>query len=348
LSATVTIVIPNWNGRHLLEGCLASVAAQTARDFEVVLVDNGSNDDSLGYVRAAFPWVRVLENGRNLGFAAAVNQAIRATSAPYIAILNNDVQLDADWLAEVLGAIAGREGVGAVASKLLVAAAPSLIDAAGIALDRAGFAWNLRRGELDDPAEREPREVFGACAAAALYRREMLEAVGLFDEDFFAFLEDADLAWRARLAGWHCLYVPTARAYHIHSATAGRDLSRKAYLLARNRLWAIAKDYPMPDLLLYLPAILLWEGASFVGNLAAGTGGPSFRGRWDALRHLGVALSKRRSVQGLKKPGWRRGYRLHTLSSPWRRWSAERRLRAILSAGASGGGGGPGYSSLAG
>ncbi|MDP2727133.1 MAG: glycosyltransferase family 2 protein [Dehalococcoidia bacterium] len=324
--SNVTLIIPNWNGQRLLEACLASVAAQTFSDYHVLLVDNGSTDGSTEYVREAFPWVRILSNPANLGFAPAVNRAIRESQSPFIATLNNDVWMEAACLQEMIEAFKAGERVGMIASKILTVRAPDRLDSAGISLDRAGFAWNLDRGDQEDSAETKPREVFGPCAAAALYRREMLDEIGLFDEDFFAFLEDSDLAWRARLAGWRCLYAPAARAYHVHSATAGQGSGLKAYLLARNRIWSILKNYPWPELLSALPIMAAYDFVSLIGNIASGRGGPSLAGRFDALRGIRGALRKRRQVQALRSSKSRWETHLCSLSSPWKRWRTERSL----------------------
>ncbi|MDP2728640.1 MAG: glycosyltransferase family 2 protein, partial [Dehalococcoidia bacterium] len=243
--------------------------------------------------------------------------------------VNNDVWLESRWLEEMLRSAELGDRVGMVATKILLAVAPDRLDSGGIALDRAGFAWNLDRGQFD-AGEAEPREVFGPCAAAALYRRDMLDEIGLFDEDFFAFLEDADLAWRARLADWRCVFTPAARAYHIHSATAGQGSSFKAYLLARNRLWTILKDYPTPQLLLALPAIAAYDLIALLVNLAAGRGRASLKGRIDAVKGMGKAWDKRRQVQALRRPDSRWEAHLCPLVSPWEKWSAERKLAAIV------------------
>ena len=325
----VTFIIPNWNGLRFLEACLASVASQTCSDYQVFLVDNGSTDGSAEYVREAFPWVQVLSSPANLGFAAAVNWGIRESRSSYVATLNNDVWLESQWVEEMLRAAREGERVGMIASKVLLALAPDRFDSSGISLDRAGFAWHLGRGQNDNPTESEMREVFGPCAAAALYKREMLDQVGLFDEDFFAFLEDADLAWRARLAGWKCLHAPAARAYHIHSATAGQGSSLKAYLLARNRVWTILANYPLAKLLPAVPAIALYDAASLLGSVVAGKSGAALKGRLHAVKGLRAAWRKRRRVQAMLRADSQWETFLCPLAWPWDRWRVERTLARL-------------------
>lgn len=297
MSARVSIVIVNWNGRHFLAPCLRSLAAQTFRDFEIVLVDNGSEDGSLPFVKEHYPQVRLIANDENRGFAAANNQGIRASDAEYVATINNDTEADPDWLAELVAVAEARPQVGACASRMVFAGRPDMINSAGIALDRAGIAWDRQGGQAANPADREPVTVFGACAGAALYRREMLDDVGLFDEAFFAYLEDVDLAWRAQWAGWEAVYVPTARVLHAHSGTAGEGSPFKNRLLGRNKVWLIARNYPWPHLLWYLPAIVLYDLGSLPYTLIwRGDWGP-LRGRLEGLRGLRSAIRQRKALR---------------------------------------------------
>ena len=293
----VTIVIPNWNGRGHLKHCLPAVLAQTYPHFEVVVVDNASTDGSVDLVRERFSQVHLIVNDSNLGFAKANNIAIRATCAPYIATLNNDTKVEATWLGELMKVITSDPEIGMVASKVLFMQPPHLIDSAGIGVSRAGLAWNRANGTPDNPLEVEPYEVFGPSAAAAIYRRAMLDEVGLFDEAYFAYYEDTDLAWRARLMGWKCIYVPTARVYHAHSATSQQGSPFKRYLLSRNELWTIVKNYPAPDLWLRLPGILFYDLLSMVYRVILERNWSPVRGRLAALRHLGPVLRQRQIIQ---------------------------------------------------
>ncbi len=331
MTAKVSIIIVNWNGQRYLAPCLESVLAQTYPDLEVVLVDNGSSDGSVELARARFPGVRLIENERNLGFATGNNQAIRATRSEFVATLNNDTRVEPGWLAALVTALESDPGVGMGASKMLFADQPGVINSAGIGLDRVGIAWDRLGGHPDDPADLAPQPVFGACAGAALYRRGMLDQVGLFDEDFFMYLEDVDLAWRARLAGWRALYVPQARVYHHHSATAQEGSPFKRRLLGRNKLWLVAKNYPSPHLWLYLPLILLYDLA------AAGYAVWHFRdlspilGRLAAWVGLPRALAKRRRVQRLRTVSASQA--VGQLAALWPPWGVLRRYRHLGSRG---------------
>jgi GT2 family glycosyltransferase len=297
MAEKVTIVIPSWNGRQHLRRCLPAVLAQTYSHFEVVVVDNASTDGSIDLVRDQFSQVHLIVNESNLGFAEANNIAIRATSAPFIATLNNDTQVEAGWLSELMRGIASDPKLGMAASKILYMKPPHLIDSSGIGISRAGLAWNRCNGAQDDPLEVEPYEVFGPSAAAALYRRAMLDEIGLFDEAYFAYYEDTDLAWRARLMGWRCLYVPTARVYHAHSATSRQGSHFKRYLLSRNELWTILKNYPSPDLWLRLPEILFFDLFSMAYRMILERSWSPVLGRLAALGRLRPMFHQRQVIQ---------------------------------------------------
>ncbi len=295
----VSVVVLNYNGREYLERCLSSLERQTYPNREIILADNGSTDGSLEFVRQQFPGVRVIAHGANLGFSRGNNLVIEATDSEYVLTLNSDTEAEPELLTELIAAAETAPDVGSCAPKMLLYHPPGVIDSAGIEVDLAGIGWNCQRGEADTN-EHARREVFGPCAGAALYRRAMLEQIGLFDETYFAFYEDVDLAWRARLAGWRCLYVPTAVVYHVHSALWQKQPARKVYLLARNKLLTIAKNYPWPDLLLWWPLILVYDLLSLGYAILRGQGISALRGRWDALTCLGGALRQRRVVQALR------------------------------------------------
>lgn len=237
---SVTVVIPNWNRADMLCRCLSSLRSQTA-PARIIVVDNGSTDGSLGLLAESFPEVQVIRFDRNRGFAAAVNAGIRACDCEFIALLNNDAEPESGWLAALVGAAEG-EGVGMVASKILDAADPQRIEGIGLEVDPAGNPRQIGRGELDGPGFSLPREVFGPIGAAALYRRALLDEVGLFDEDFDSYLEDVDLAWRARRAGWRCIYAPGAVVRHARASTARRIPRRIRYLVWRNFVWLVTKN----------------------------------------------------------------------------------------------------------
>ena len=245
--AGVSVVIPNWNGRRWLPGCLASLAEQQRAADEVIVVDNGSRDGSIDYLRREHPQVRRLEMGANTGFAYAVNRGVEAARGEWIALINTDVVLSADWIARMLDAATrppDADAVAAVACKMLSLHRPSLVYDAGDILRRDGVCEQRGRFMRDDGRFDQPGEVFGACAGAALLRRRAVLELGGFDERFFAYLEDADLALRLRLAGWRCRYEPVV-ALHAGEGSSGQLAGGHHPLVARNTLLLVAKAWPV-------------------------------------------------------------------------------------------------------
>lgn len=237
----VSVVVPSWNGRRLLTPCLESLRRQTVPPAGVVVIDNGSTDGSPAMLARSFPEVEVIRLERNRGFAAAVNVGIRATETSLVALLNNDAVAEPGWLEALVAALDG-DRVGMVASKILDADDPRRIDGIGLEVDAEGHPRQIGQQQPDGPPFDSPREVFGPIAAAALYRRELFEEIGVFDERFFAYLEDVDLAWRARRAGWRCVYAPGAVVRHRRASTARRMPRRVRYLVWRNHVWLMAKN----------------------------------------------------------------------------------------------------------
>jgi GT2 family glycosyltransferase len=302
LAPHVTVVIPNWNGERFLDLCLGSLRRQTFSDFETILVDNGSSDGSLSLVEQGFPEVRVLSLGENRGFSAAVNAGIRTSGTEYVALLNNDTEQDRGWLAALVRAAEEHPEAGFFSSKLVDFHDREILDGAGDALRLSGLPYRLGHGERDRGQFDAPGYVFSACGAAALYRRAMLEDVGLFDEDFVSYCEDGDLSFRAQLAGYRCLYVPDAVVYHMGSASTGGKRSETATLLGtRNSVSLLVKNLPHSVAPQVAPFFVLGQLGRLLTAAAAGTLGAHLRGLSEARRHLPLMLEKRREIQGRKR-----------------------------------------------
>jgi hypothetical protein len=298
MTTQVSVIIVNYNGERYLDRCLSTVLGQTYSSFEVVLVDNGSADGSVSLVRERFPAVRVIENGRNLGLSPALNAGIRATGGAYVVTLNNDTWVEPDWLAALIEVMEADPRVGICASKMLFAHRPDVINSAGVCVNLAGIAWDRLGGSPDGGTDDDPpQEVFAACSGAAMYRRAMLDEVGLFDEDYFIYLDDVDLAWRARLMGWRCMVAPRSRVYHVHSATTSEGSPFKNYMLARNKVWTVVKNYPAPQFWLYLPVILFYDLGSALYALIVRGRAATLRGRLAAAAGLPAVWRKRRAIQ---------------------------------------------------
>ncbi len=287
-----SVIITNWNGKQWLSTCLDALNRQTYRDFELIFVDDGSTDGSAAWVAENYPQARLIKQRPHVGFAAANNIGIRAARGEYIVTLNNDTRPDENFLRELVAGLTAPD-VGMVAAQMRLWDSPETLDSAGIAVDWAGFGWNCGWGQAVS-AWNEPGEVFGPCAGAALYRRAMLDEIGLFDEDFYAYYEDVDLAWRARRAGRRCRYAPAAWVLHKHSATGRLFSQKKVFLLNRNRLWAIVKNYAPVDLLWAWPLIILGDWFSALKQLWQTRSLVPLRARWAALRGARGMWRKRR------------------------------------------------------
>jgi GT2 family glycosyltransferase len=244
VSAGVSIVIPNWNGARWLPGCLAALARQQHPPDEVIIVDNGSTDGSLEYLHAEHPEVRVVEMGHNTGFARAANRGIELARTDLVALINTDVELAEDWVARMSAALRAEPAAGAVASKMLVLDDPTMVYDAGDILRRDGACEQRGRFMRDDGRFNTPGDVFGACAGAAVYRREAVLGVGGFDERYFAYLEDVDLALALRLDGWTCLYEP-AVSLHAGEGSSRQLRGKHNFLVTRNTVLLVAKWFPV-------------------------------------------------------------------------------------------------------
>jgi GT2 family glycosyltransferase len=290
----ISVVIVNYSGAPFLERCLAALAAQTFRNFEIILVDNASTDDSCAFVEKNFPQVQLIRSETNVGFAAGNNLGLGAARGNLIATLNTDTEVEPNYLGNLCAPMQNKT-VGACAPLMLEMEQRAVVDAAGIVVDAFGYAWNVGAGKSANKFA-TTREIFGACAGAALYRKAMLGEIGWFDADYFAFYEDADLAWRAHNAGWKTIFVPAARVYHTHGASFGKIAPRKTYLLARNRWWTTFKNFRTPQFYFALPLLVLLDAFSLVQAATRGHFQPAWQGRIDAWRGLKKMRAKRRTT----------------------------------------------------
>jgi GT2 family glycosyltransferase len=266
----VSAVLVSWNSREYLGSCLAALLAQELPLDEIILVDNGSSDGSADWTAANYPGVQVLRNSENLGFAAANNQGIAASSGHYALLVNTDAILEPGFVAVLVRALEADRGLGWASGKLLKLRdgerpgerRPAILDSTGEVIYRTRRALNRGDGEVDRGQYERREEVFGASAAAAIYRRAMLEDIRLgedyFDADYFAYLEDCDLNWRAQLRGWRCLYDPAAMAHHVRQHPARRSvrIRRRAHF---NRYLNLIKNETALNLVLALPHLAVYE-----------------------------------------------------------------------------------------
>ena len=288
----VSVLVVDYHSGPLLHRCLDALARQTMKAFEVVVVNNGANDKVSALRAEGDPRVQVICPGSNLGFAAANNLAARQARAPWVATLNPDAFPDPDWLERLLAATLRHPGIALFACAQRDHRQPELLDGAGDLYSPLGFAW---RGGKGYPLQALPSEgaVFGPCAAAALYRRDVFLDIGGFDESFFCYYEDVDLAFRLRLTGQACVFVPDACVEHVGSAVSGVESPFSVYHITRNRIWTLIKDMPGVLLLgLGIPAALVLLRSLFRGHTRT-----KARALSDALRGLPAILASRREVQ---------------------------------------------------
>lgn len=283
----MSAVVVNYEQRELLRSCLESLREALRRvedDYDAIVVDNGSTDGSVEMVREEFPDVRLIELSANTGFAGGVNIGIGHAAGEWVLCVNNDTTVAPEAVEELLRIAEASSGeIGAVAAQLVFADRPGVINSAGIVVDRLGVASDRLLGEPVAASEREPVEVFGASGGAALYRRTMLAEVP-FEPTLFAYYEDVDVAWRARMRGWRCLYAPNAVVLHHHSATARHGSSLKYYWTGRNRIRVLARNASGRQLRRYGLAMLAWDLVYVAFVLAKDRSGAPIRGRVDGLR----------------------------------------------------------------
>lgn len=246
----VTIVIPNYNGKHFMEPCLSSLSEQTYKNFHILVVDNASSDGSIEYMEENYPDIELIKLQKNFGFSKAVNIGIQHSRTPYVILLNNDTTVDTRYVEEMVKAIEKSPKIFSVSSKMIQMYHPELIDSAGDLYTLLG--WGVCRG-CGRPVSNYQKydEIFTACAGAAIYRRSVFDEIGYFDENHFAYLEDIDIGYRARIYGYYNMYCPTALVYHVGSGTSGSKYnSFKVKLAARNNLYLNYKNMPALQLVL--------------------------------------------------------------------------------------------------
>ncbi len=298
-----SVIIPNWNGKKFLQTCLDALAQQTYPNVEIIIVDNASQDGSQAFIRENYPNVRLIELPTNRGFTGACNAGIQAARGEYISLLNNDTQVDRNWAAAVVSAFERHPEVGSIASKMLLFDKRDHIHTTGDFFTLDGRAGNRGVWERDAGQYNKEDEVFSACGGSSVYRRTMLDQIGILDDDFFFSGEDVDLGWRAQLAGWRCLYTPAAIVYHHLSATGGGVTA--SYYDGRNLIFILVKNYPSA----------LWRKYGF-SVLRSQT-----RLAWEALKAWRGAAARAR-LRGMLAGLW-------GIPRLWRKRGAIQRMRTV-------------------
>lgn len=302
MTPDVSVVVVTWNGRHHLDACLSGLRAQVGVAFEVVLVDNGSSDGTVEFVRGRFPEVRVVALPRNVGFAGGSNAGAREARGRYLAFLNNDTIPEPAWLRRLLDGLDERAGFALTTARIVYMHDPSVIDSAGDGLLRWGGAFKRLHGAPASLAA-ESGEVFGICGAACLLPRAVFDELGGFDETFFASHEDVDLSYRARLRGYRCRYVADAVVRHHGSATLGKVSAFSVFQGQRNLEWMYLKNTPTVLLLRTLPGHLVYNAAAAVHFARLGLLPTFVRAKLAALAGLPRVLRSRAAVQRTRRVG---------------------------------------------
>jgi hypothetical protein len=317
-----------------IDRCLKSILQQTFKNYEIILVANGLTAQTVRSLRQKYPSLTILQNKDNLGSSRGRNQGILAAKGEYIATLDDDVVPDRRWLEELMTWVLKEGGFGMWASKILLRGCCSgIIDSAGIEISKNGQAYNRNHLHRNDASE-QPEEVFGPCSAAAIYKKDLFEDIGLFDEDYFIYYEDVDLAFRARLAGWKCLYIPQAIAFHHHSWSLGQGSYRKNFFMERNKLLTIIKNWPLKYMLYYAPRIAAYDLLTDTYYILRKKDFSRLKAKVSAFKQLPRVLRERSKVHDKRRISdtemdnfWESGY------SPWVLYQRRRRLNHLLQMG---------------
>ncbi|QEM68160.1 glycosyltransferase [Geobacter sp. FeAm09] len=292
----ISVIIVNWNGINLLRDCLDAVLSQDFSDFEVILVDNGSSDGSPELVQKNYPTVCLLRLEENRGFTGGNLAGLDQARGSFIALLNNDTRPEKRWLGALYRGMVNDNKIGISASKIIIDGT-DMIDSVGDIFTTAFTGTKL--GSLSCHRDFSTRMfVHGACAAAALYRREMMDEIGFLDDDFFFNHEDTDFNLRAWLSGWKCIYVPEAVVYHKVSASLGTLNDNSVYYFSRNNVWVWIKNVPSGCMFRYLHQRLIYELSSFAFFcFMKGKWVPYLRGKFDSMKKIPIMLNKRKAIQ---------------------------------------------------
>jgi GT2 family glycosyltransferase len=303
----LTAVVLNLDGQTLLQRMLPTLVSQDLADRRLILLDDGSTDGSPAWVARTFPDVEVVRNPGNLGVAVSFNRAVQiARGSDYLALLNNDLELESDYLSRLVDVLDAHPEAASVAGKMRSVRDPSRLDGAGDAFLWSSAATRRGYGELDEGQYDTPGEVFSACGGAAVYRMAAFADVGLFDGDFFAYLEDIDWGFRAQLRGWSARYEPAAVVHHVGGATTSRNAGFFGMLQRRNQLLLVIKDYPAAALVRHAPKVALHHAGWLVASVRDGVLRDHLRALGQVVRMLPATLRKRRAIQRGRRVGLER------------------------------------------
>ncbi|MCK4353151.1 glycosyltransferase family 2 protein [candidate division WOR-3 bacterium] len=295
-----SIIIPNWNGKKFLETCLDSLRSQTFRDFEIIVIDNGSRDESAEFIKNNYPKTKIIRLDKNYGFSRAVNEGIKSANGEFVFLLNNDTEVDSNCLFECEQAIQSHSDISIFALRIMNYENRDIIDSAGICYPRSGRPYNIGINSPFSEEYNQERKVFGFCAGGAIIKKSIFKKIGYFDEDFFAYFEDVDFSFRAQLLDYECLYIPDAIVYHRGSALPRKSIPH-IYYLHRNVIWTIIKNWPGSLIIKYSPIILLYDFLATLNAIISERTFTTLRAKIDAFKYISKMLEKRKRIQKNRK-----------------------------------------------
>lgn len=300
----VSIVVLNWNGKHLLKPCFAALDKLMYSNLEIIVVDNGSTDGSVRFIKKNHPDYVLVENDKNYGFSGGVNAGIKVAKGDFIALLNNDAYPDPDWVEKILTAFDKDNRIGIVSPKMLKTRKEGdkyLIDSTGDFMSKWGATFPRGRDLIDKGQFDNPGEIFSACAGAATYKKEVFETIGLFDEDFFAYYEDVDISFRARLAGFKVYYEPSAIVYHQVGGSNNKRSHFTRYMSIKNMGYLYYKNMPWPLVIKYLPKFWFSQFYMLLAAIPAGALWEAIKANLELLIKLPKMFVKRHNIQKNRK-----------------------------------------------
>ena len=300
--AKTTVIIPNWNGKEYLRDCLSSVVGQEGSTPDIIMVDNGSKDGSVSFVKENFPMVRLIEFQENTGFCKAVNAGIRASETKFVLLLNNDTKADKYFLQRMEERMEQSEKIFSVSGKLLSMKEPEFVDDAGDYYCALGWAYAWGKGKKDGNAYGHTRKIFAACGGAAIYRKKIFEEIGFFDEEHFAYLEDIDIGYRAKIYGYRNVFEPAAIVYHAGSAASGSKYNEfKVNFSSRNSVYIVRKNMPLLQIAVNLPFLAAGFLIKTLFFVKKGLGKTYVKGLIEGMKLCGSKKGREKRVKFKRK-----------------------------------------------
>lgn len=298
---SVDVIVVNWNGLDHLPVCLSALLKQSYKKIKIFVVDNGSNDDSVKFINNNFPQITTFSLEENLGFCGGNNHAITNTESEFVALINNDTEADRNWITNAVNSLINNPEAGFIASRICFYSHRNIIDTCGDLFFSSGYPD--KRGWLNEFSDEfnKPEWVFGACAGAAIYRRTMLDKIGVFDKDYFSFQEDVDLSFRAQLSGFKCFYEPSAIVYHKVGATAYQNKSLRTYWSHRNHWYTLIKNLPLGLFFRYSFQIIFAEILIFFSSIIQKNFKIFIKARIEVVLRFKELIKKRKTILSSRK-----------------------------------------------